>query len=83
MTNKTDYDRVETLKGMARDKGEQWNWNYNKAEVALDLIQEGITDADDLEIFGEEFCRYFEKTKDVETQWSDICEIIETFSYYV
>lgn len=68
----------------AKAKCKAWNWNYNVAEIAHELIEEGIEkDSEQFEIMGEEFFRFYGDSMpsgQAELMWQIIGQIIETFA---
>lgn len=65
----------------ARKRLEEWNWNYNVAQIARELIDADITtDSQQFAILGEEFQKFFAGDPNAELHWEIIGQIVEEFA---
>lgn len=65
----------------AKERCHAWNWNYNVAEIAHELIEEEIEkDSGPYVTLGEEFVKFFgANDPNAKTYWEIVGQIIETF----
>lgn len=69
------------IREWAKQRCEAWNWNLNVAEIAYELIEEGIeSDSDRFDVLGKEFVKFFgQSDPNAKTYWEIVGQIIETF----
>ena len=68
------------IRKWAKSRCEAWNWNANVAEIAHELIEEGIeSDSDRFDVLGEEFVKFFDSDPNAKSHWEIVGQIIETF----
>jgi hypothetical protein len=79
------FANATSAREWANEKCKAWNWNCNVAEIAHELIEEGIeVDSGPFVTLGEEFVRFFGGQTPrcdaaAKANWQIIGQIMETF----